>query len=364
MKIVQTSDIHLKINETERWEVLRWILKKCDKNDLNADILVIAGDLFDSTSDALKLRAKVREVFDEFTKEIWILPGNHDADVYSGGEVYGERVKLLTKPEIIQKNGINIIGIPFSKDKKLGDVLKEIKLMENKTAGGTNILITHGTLIDEALFYIQDYIKHNEGGEYFPIYWSDIKDNDFSYVGLGHFHNYRELSQGVYYSGSPVSIRRSDTDPRYILLLTIGDTTPKIVVDKLNVDIASFWRRVDYFLIPGEEENSLDEIKDYLKKNRKNNLRLDVRIAGFLKEEEKKFQEELNSLREMEGHYYKELQVSNETTSYAELLKNYPVVERFISIFKEEWGKDKDKKISTTALESTLRAFTEVIERK
>lgn len=363
MKIIQTSDIHLKVSEKERLEVLKWIVKKCGKDDLAADVLIIAGDLFDSTSDALKLRTKVREIFDEFTGEVWLLPGNHDADVYGGGEVYGDRVKILNMPEIIQKNGINIIGIPFSRDKKLGEVLEEIDLAKNKTEGETKILITHGTLIDERHFYIQEYIKDNEKGEYFPIYWADLKDKDFSYVGLGHFHNYQELGQNLYYSGSPVSIRRSDTDPRYIILLTIKDSAPKVTVNRINVDIASFWKRVDYFLIPDEEENILDEIKNYLENNRKDNLKLDVRITGFLQKEEKKFLDELNDLKNANEPYYKEIELSNKTISYAELLKNCPVAGRFVSLLKERWNKSKDGDIYKIALESVLRAFMKEMEK-
>ena len=83
MKILHTSDIHLQNIGDERWEALRTILDTCKSEKV--DVLVISGDLFDSNEKGAHLRVEMRKLFDDATFRTIILPGNHDATMYSDG---------------------------------------------------------------------------------------------------------------------------------------------------------------------------------------------------------------------------------------------------------------------------------------
>ena len=50
MRILHTADVHLKTLGDERWKALDKVVNVCRKE--NVDLLVISGDLFDTTSDA------------------------------------------------------------------------------------------------------------------------------------------------------------------------------------------------------------------------------------------------------------------------------------------------------------------------
>jgi len=154
MRILHTSDLHLQNIEDERWEALRTILNICKSEKV--DVLVIAGDLFDSDEEGAQLRVEMRKLFNDATFKTIILPGNHDATMYSDGMYLGEGVEIITEYERpIELDGVAFFGLPFRKEYSTNDKVAEILADMSRKASSdkTNILIYHGDLLD--LFYFQ-----------------------------------------------------------------------------------------------------------------------------------------------------------------------------------------------------------------
>ncbi|MGQ9855682.1 MAG: metallophosphoesterase family protein [Fervidobacterium sp.] len=224
MKIVHTSDIHLTDDEryTHRWDALRKIIDVVKKE--NADMLVIAGDLFDSVADANKTYERLRSIFNGI--RVIILPGNHDKDVYKEDMYIGENVTIIKKmEEFVDFENVRIIGIPYEDTCTTVEKTYEKFLLANEFASKSkhNILIYHGELIDERYTGTEDFY---ESGRYMPFELKMIESLNFSYILAGHFHtryDVQKTSNGYFvYPGSPVSVSRKEIGKRRINVVEIG----------------------------------------------------------------------------------------------------------------------------------------------
>ncbi|HOQ39739.1 MAG TPA: DNA repair exonuclease [Fervidobacterium sp.] len=238
MKILHTSDLHLQNVGDERWEALRTILNVCKSEKI--DVLVISGDLFDTNQDGDNLRVKIRELFNGASFKTIILPGNHDAVMYSDGMYLGDDVQIITDPEKkIELDDVTFFGLPFkkeySKNDKVAEVLTEVNKKTSKDK--TNILIYHGDLLD-SLFSKDDF--GNEEG-YMPITLADFEGTNFNYVLAGHFHrtfNVYDLPNGGYfvYPGSPVSTSVKETGKRSVNIFTVGEKPKSVPIDTFHYE--------------------------------------------------------------------------------------------------------------------------------
>ena len=87
VRIVHTADLHLGSNysstpeiaqerKQEQLENLSEIIGIC--KDRDADILLIAGDLFESVRVDAQMLAQVQDMLEESGVDVFISPGNHD----------------------------------------------------------------------------------------------------------------------------------------------------------------------------------------------------------------------------------------------------------------------------------------------
>ncbi len=194
LKIIHTADIHL--DSPFRMEDLA--KAQARKNELRAafsslmfwarsegaEIMLIAGDLFDSprpTPDAVEF------VLDHFRKNpdirFVITPGNHD--FYSTDSVYArysfpENVTIFPSSQLssvsfedIGGYRVNLYGYAFTSPILDKNPFAGISLPKS---GEINLLTAHGTLT-------------TEGGKDCPIRLEEIRNSGFDYVALGHIHN-------------------------------------------------------------------------------------------------------------------------------------------------------------------------------
>ena len=83
MKILHTADLHLKaLNNSsgagthpERMEAFHNIIEVGKKEKI--DLLIIAGDLFDSNEDGNQLRSQLRQILSDLPFKIIIIPKNY-----------------------------------------------------------------------------------------------------------------------------------------------------------------------------------------------------------------------------------------------------------------------------------------------
>jgi DNA repair exonuclease SbcCD nuclease subunit len=212
LKVLHTADVHLDLDgyvadpHTRRY---RNVIHQAFSTviDLaiqeNVDLLLIAGDLFDSNRPAGDVVDFAIQELRRVGRPIVLIPGNHDclntqsiyhqvnfpaacAELLLISHPNGERHHLSAHNLVLWGRGMveheptyhPLGGIP----RPQGDVW--------------HIALGHGFFMDE------DVPSYRSS----PIYAGEIRASGWDYVALGHCHAFADVSQGAvtaYYSGAP-----------------------------------------------------------------------------------------------------------------------------------------------------------------
>ncbi|WKC91182.1 exonuclease SbcCD subunit D [Borreliella carolinensis] len=293
-KILHTSDWHIgkKIENfsilKEQENFLSFLLEFIKKEKI--DLLLIAGDVYDSKRPGFKEQRLVNDFFYElsFTSCKWcvVISGNHDKKDYLSINKkllsrfnffliteYGsdEQIVLLKDNEnlkfiVVCLPHINerlILGQNFddifeSEDQSSSKLFLEnlenayreeisnlSKFLENKYKGIPKILMAHS-------FFGSSKKIDTLGGSYIIPY--NVFGNSFSYVALGHIHKFMKLRDNIVYSGSPMQYSFNESCDKYINVLCFDDN--KLISQKA-------------FLVPIFNKlifvkGSLNEVLDFL----------------------------------------------------------------------------------------------------
>lgn len=271
MRIIHTSDWHLgqnfmgKIREKEHQKFLDWLLATID--NVKADVLVVAGDIFDTGTPPSYARA----MFNQFivslrstrcTRAVFVA-GNHDSaatlnesrellaclDVFVCGRVFeNPRDHVLVLNNANGRPGALLCAVPFirprdlikstagetGQDKKqaLTDTIsdfyhqvyeaalekqKELELNKSLPILATGHLTMVGGMTSESVRDI--YIGSLDAfpGNGFPA---------FDYVALGHLHRAQQVkgADHIQYSGSPIPLSFDEgKKEKQVLLLSFEE---------------------------------------------------------------------------------------------------------------------------------------------
>lgn len=354
MKIIHTSDVHLHSKHPERMEALKEILNTAWNNEV--DVITIAGDLFDSHEEAEKLRAEVRQFFSNNPFKILVCPGNHDASAYKHNLDFGSDFQAL---------GVNAIETSSFDDKFLftgmpyytyptTDLMTTLKADENYV----NILLLHCTL---DIGFLKYFFGDNENVyySYFPVTLPQLSRLGYDFFLAGHFHKEGlvkslENNGRFIYPGSPVSITRSEQGRRQAYLIKIYD---KGSYEINSITLKSFYfDKFEAFLLPENQKETLLELEEWL------NIRgdageLQVDLKGYIKEDEKKFRHQIDSVINerasvyhgwvtvehiLEDDLYKNFTVELENSDLEED-KKMEVRKRFLEAFSLATARDEEE---------------------
>lgn len=272
MRILHTSDWHLgkrlyKLDRTEEHELfLNWLIETLVKEKI--DVLVIAGDVFDSPTpphQSLELFYHfLYRVSVETKAQTLLIAGNHDSGLLLEApskilsthrvKVWG---KLLEDPDKhwIQIENIHFCAIPFFRSYELlpqgeGDALSSLKTYFNKTTDGPKFLILHHLAgIVEAAG--SEQVIHLSGVDSIP---ADLL-KDFSYVALGHIHKPQKIASQSYYSGSPLPLRFSETAKKSVVI--IDESEGRLVPQIYPIPVFR-----DFFNVKTNEENLKTDLEN------------------------------------------------------------------------------------------------------
>ncbi len=251
LKIIHCADVHLdsamsgldakKVN-IRRDEMKRTFARIIELSK-NADMLIVAGDLFDgknvsrSTLDFLK-----GEFFKIPETKVYIIAGNHDpfvADSVYKTFDFGENVHIFgTEPECIEMSEYDIYGISFKSPNDEREMLSDFSV---KNPDKINIGVFHANL---------------GGTDYNPVKVSDIEKSGFDYLAMGHIHKASGMNKtgATYYAycGCPEGRGYDETGEKgvYAIELTKGNI--------LSVDFVPVCERM-YF----DEEIDVTDISGY-----------------------------------------------------------------------------------------------------
>lgn len=285
MKILHTADVHLREDDSETVDALQQVLAEAEENDV--DLLTIGGDLFDSPEDAEALRPELRELLSGNSFDIVAIPGNHDEDVYRDNLRFGNDLEILTETPCssVEFDGVEIVGVPFT-----SSMTEELfAALEAESSDRTQVLLLHCTLD----IGFQSGAVGEEEGKYFPVTRATLAEFDYDYVLAGHIHSkVREvqLDNGgrFIYPGSPVSHSTSEEGRRNAVLI---DTDTE---DISTVPLDTFYHdSLSELVRPGEEDEVLEEIEEWVSRRKDDNCELEIAVDGFIDRDEDEFYEEL-----------------------------------------------------------------------
>ena len=320
MRFLHTADLHLKKGMPQRDEIFDWLLAKAE--ELKVDYTIIAGDLFDSDTDATLLRNGVRKKFESSTCKFLIIPGNHDARSFGPGNEYGKNVMQLTAQpfQLLDFEDFKICAVPYA-DRRFSESMKDMP-------GDIDVLIAHGTLYDQSFIFT---LLDDEETKYMPVFPADL-ENSARYVAMGHLHSRCiELKYGktsVVYPGSPMALDIKCTGERYFYLVNIDQNDVR--VEKHGVDKAAFWLVHDFFVYPQGEHEVLSQIETYLQHIDDQRIMPQITVRGFIGEKEKKFLDALIEIKKKHAAKFGDLRILPEIQSWDMVIAN-PLIRTFIA---------------------------------
>lgn len=289
--ILHTSDVHigapfefLGVRGVEQRAAIRETFLRVIRmaRDREYDIVLIAGDLFDSAYGVSESDLTfVIGALDEAGPgcHIVILPGSHDH--WSPGTVFEREqgrfersgaVRILT-PEV---GTIEFPGISLAVH---GRALTARSAGEGSMRGIAanrdfkwNIAVAHGSV--EGASAVGEYTDY-------PIEQRDLA-GEFDYIALGHWHSYYQVRAGecpVIYSGSPELIARDQKGAGSVVSVVLspdGTTTEKIPVGR---------RRIGEAVIDCTELETTEELVAKIKEGvpADGDLVIEVSLSGMIR---------------------------------------------------------------------------------
>ncbi|MBQ6568878.1 MAG: DNA repair exonuclease [Clostridia bacterium] len=203
IRIVHCADVHFgakfgavsALADTLRAEQMQTFEKMIDFTRANADILLLAGDLFNTPVPEKELADKVAALLGRAAVPVFITSGNHDPaapdSVYNTTE-FPENVHIFKDENLscveLENIGARVFGAGFA-----NPVCRKITGLEDFTHGEetTDVLILHADL-DGA-----------PDGPYNSVESKALAALGFDYAALGHIHK-RFIGDNIAYCGCPM----------------------------------------------------------------------------------------------------------------------------------------------------------------
>jgi DNA repair exonuclease SbcCD nuclease subunit len=232
MKIIHCADLHLDSKMTanltkeqakeRKNEILRTFVHMVDYAGSNGvEVILIAGDLFDTRNVSATVRNTVRDVILSHPDiDFLYLRGNHDNDNFlSKLEEIPANLKLFGNEWITyeyREGRVLIMGLELEAENQ-AYAYNSLVLPQDTC----NIVTLHGQLAG--------YTSRNRAE---TISLNDLKNKNIDYLALGHVHSYqsdRLDARGVYcYSGCLEGRGFDECGPKGFVLLDIDEETHAI----------------------------------------------------------------------------------------------------------------------------------------
>ncbi len=236
LKLLHTADIHLGakfLGLGEKGALQRDHLKSSFKKittlakDENVNVVLIAGDLFDSNEQSktnIDLVVEQFQLLAESNIAVCIIPGTHDC--YDNRSVYRKYdLENLCSYLTVFKNDewqykefpeidLTIYGRPNLSNKSYTSPLNGLKRM---TETRFHVAMAHGSLNIPGQIAEDDHV--------FSI--DEIQNSGMHYIALGHWHRpYACTTDGVItqYAGPPEMISTDQKEPGSVVLVTIKES--------------------------------------------------------------------------------------------------------------------------------------------
>ena len=198
--------------------------------DRPADLVVIAGDLFDTHDPDESLVFQVESCLERLSKArvpVALVPGTHDAYSYRRS-VYRrlrlpENAYLLASPTLspgprltVRDETVQLYGIAYDPAVSL----RPLSEFARSGVADYHVGVLHGALQDSPSWKIRP--------SDLPMDRSEIGASGLDYLALGHYHNFSEIREGgtvAVYPGTLEGRRFGEDGARYLVLATLSRGT-------------------------------------------------------------------------------------------------------------------------------------------
>lgn len=240
----------------------------------NVSLLLIAGDLFDTNA---VLGTPIRTVLAAFKKletagiRVCVLPGTHD--MYGEDSIYRfvglpSNVMVFTPQHashMYEDLDLTVYGKAF--DGKLVGT-SSLQGLSLSADSKLHVGMAHCSLRVEGVIEKETMLVDK----------SEISGSGFDYLALGHWHSFRDCSQGAtkaFYCGSPEPIYMDQKGAGSVALVTIHDKG-KVDVQRIRVGSKAF----DEMTINVELLKTIEDITQTVSTKADPNLILEVTLEG------------------------------------------------------------------------------------
>ncbi|MGB9824713.1 MAG: metallophosphoesterase family protein [Candidatus Hydrothermia bacterium] len=293
MKILHTSDIHLHNDHPERFDALKKVLEKA--NEFSVDYLVIAGDLFQDLESAADIFIRLRTIFNNLPFRVIVIPGNHDYSLYETQRDLGNSAIVLNAENPIFEerfSNVTFFTVPYSDGLLPEHFSARLAILVQKLSPNfLNIFVYHGDLEEVVLrLRTRRRSSREERGKAFSVNLHHVEMlQRVKLVLAGHYHNaidvFKYGPDGLFiYSGSPVSVTKSDTSERSVVLVEINGTE---ISSYQRIHISSFNYRDLVISLNGFEQNPVETVLQRIQDELMNDseVRILLTLKGFINRE-------------------------------------------------------------------------------
>ena len=203
--IVHSSDLHLgtddSFSDRDRLAVLPKVLSTA--SEVNADIVLLAGDSFDNHRQPVDLLERAAQILRDYSKPVVILPGNHDP---------------LTPDSVYRRGGlgevsnVSILGLNVDKAVLFPEFELEIwghahfDYTDMSPLANPRPRTTRWQLATAHGHYVDEERDPNRMIGSWLIHRQELLATGADYVALGHWNQSTPVGNGeitAHYSGSP-----------------------------------------------------------------------------------------------------------------------------------------------------------------
>ncbi|MBU5451466.1 DNA repair exonuclease [Acetivibrio sp. MSJd-27] len=244
IKLIHFADLHLNAPLSSRvgWDTANKLrenkFKVIDRivalaNDKQADMILIAGDLFDDSFTDEKTFRFLEDRFSKTNASIFIVCGNHDclskSRFYDNGSswknthIFNAEMGKVSLPAL----NCDVYGQSFSGEVVRESMLKGFRADNPETL---NLMVMHGDLHCQS--------------DYNPIRTEDIAASGLDYLALGHIHNEKQMKREgrTYYGYSGIPQPHSFKDSSAPSVNYIELSKQEFHVEYIDVSEFRFYR--------------------------------------------------------------------------------------------------------------------------
>ena len=227
------------------------------------DLVVIAGDLFDTHDPADGVVFEVESALERLTRAglpVFLAPGTHDACGYRRSVYRRMRIpegahlfltptfepgpRVAVRAETVQAYGVSFDGAVCARP-----------LAECRPEGiaDYHVGVAHGALVDSPTWRLRP--------QDMPLTRAEIGACGLHYLALGHFHNFAEVREKgcvAVYPGTLEGRKFGENGPRYLVVATLGREAVSIERTPWNARTVTE-AAVDFQLAEIREEKQLEE---------------------------------------------------------------------------------------------------------